>query len=102
MIKNAALDKNRLVRVAWVDSATTQYEARLQIRSLNKRGLRQDMDSMFKDLEIKMSTVDAHTLQNGTLFITPTLIVKNAKELNDIIHHLERREDIIEVFRVGM
>ena len=97
-----SIEPNRFVRVNWVSQSTEAYEAEIEIRGYDKAGLLGDLSNLFASLGVPMLAVSARSLKNGTTQINLTLSVKNTEQLDKVIKQLQKRSDIIEVFRTGM
>ncbi len=97
-----SIEPDRFVRVNWVSQSTEAYEAEIEIRGYDKAGLLGDLSNLFASLGVPMLAVSARSLRNGTSQINLTLSVKDTEQLDKVIRQLQRRSDIIEVFRTGM
>ncbi|MBQ9408042.1 MAG: bifunctional (p)ppGpp synthetase/guanosine-3',5'-bis(diphosphate) 3'-pyrophosphohydrolase [Clostridia bacterium] len=97
-----SIEPDRFVRVNWVSQSTEAYEAEIEIRGYDKAGLLGDLSNLFASLGVPMLAVSARSLKNGTTQIDLTLSVKNTEQLDKVIKQLQKRSDIIEVFRTGM
>ena len=97
-----SIERDRFVRVNWVSETTEAYEAEIEIRGYDKAGLLGDLSNLFASLNVPLLAVAARSLRNGTSQIDLTLSVKNTEQLDKVIKQLQKRSDIIEVFRTGM
>ena len=97
-----SIEPDRFVRVSWAGQNTEAYEAEIEIRGYDKAGLLGDLSNLFASLNVPMLAVSARSLKNGTSQISLTLQVKDTAQLDKVIKQLQKRSDIIEVFRTGM
>ena len=97
-----SIEPDRFVRVSWAGQNTEAYEAEIEIRGYDKAGLLGDLSNLFASLNVPMLAVSARSLKNGTSQISLTLQVMDTAQLDKVIKQLQKRSDIIEVFRTGM
>ena len=95
------VEPERMVSVAWANSAAANYDADIQVIGYDKAGLLADLSTLFAALEVPIVAVAARTMKNGTTQIALTLSIKDTTQLEKIIRQLRKRSDIIEVFRVS-
>lgn len=95
------VEPERMVSVAWANSAAANYDADIQVIGYDKAGLLADLSTLFAALEVPIVAVAARTMKNGTTQISLTLSIKDTTQLEKIIRQLRKRSDIIEVFRVS-
>ena len=97
------LEAGRLVHVSWAgDTSSDAYEAEIQVRGYDRTGLLAELSNLFATLEIPINAINARTSKNGTVQINLTLAIKNTAQLDKVIRQLQKRSDVIEVFRTGM
>ncbi|MBR5009741.1 MAG: bifunctional (p)ppGpp synthetase/guanosine-3',5'-bis(diphosphate) 3'-pyrophosphohydrolase, partial [Clostridia bacterium] len=99
---DSTIEPGRVVRVNWASEGKTSYEAEIQVRGYDKVGLLGDLSNLFANLEVPLLAVSARSLKNGTSQINLTLEIKDTGQLDKVIRQLQKRSDIIEVFRTGM
>lgn len=100
-MQDEGVEQERMVSVAWANSAQANYDADIQVIGYDKAGLLADLSTLFATLEVPIVAVAARTMKNGTTQISLTLSIKNTTQLEKIIRQLRKRSDIIEVFRVS-
>ncbi|MBR4236002.1 MAG: bifunctional (p)ppGpp synthetase/guanosine-3',5'-bis(diphosphate) 3'-pyrophosphohydrolase [Clostridia bacterium] len=96
-----SIEPGRVVRVSWAQDASTDYEAEIQVRGYDRAGLLADLSNLFAGLNVPLVAVSARAQKNGTTQINLTLSIKNTAQLDKVIRQLQKRSDIIEVFRTG-
>ncbi|MBR7040221.1 MAG: bifunctional (p)ppGpp synthetase/guanosine-3',5'-bis(diphosphate) 3'-pyrophosphohydrolase [Clostridia bacterium] len=99
---DGSIEPGRMVRVNWASEGKSSYEAEIQVRSYDKVGLLGDLSNLFANLEVPLLAVAARSLRNGTSQINLTLEIKDTGQLDKVIRQLQKRSDILEVFRTGM
>ena len=97
-----SIEPERFVPVNWACQSSDAYEAEIEIRGYDKSGLLGELSNLFASLSVPILAVSARSLRNGTTQISLTLSVKDTAQLDKIIRLLQKRSDIIEVFRTGM
>ena len=100
-MQDEGVEPERMVSVAWANSAAANYDADIQVIGYDKAGLLADLSTLFAALEVPIVAVAARTMKNGTTQIALTLSIKDTTQLEKIIRQLRKRSDIIEVFRVS-
>lgn len=97
-----SIEPGRIVKVNWASETLGGYEAEIQVRGYDKVGLIADISNLFAGMDVPISAISARSLKNGTSQINLTLSIKNTSQLDKVIRQLQKRSDVIEVFRTGM
>ena len=72
------------------------------LRHYDRIGLLGDLSTLFASMGVPLLKVFAVSQRTGTSQINLTLEIKDTGQLDRVIRQLQRRSDIIEVFRTGM
>ncbi|MDI9504680.1 MAG: bifunctional (p)ppGpp synthetase/guanosine-3',5'-bis(diphosphate) 3'-pyrophosphohydrolase [Bacillota bacterium] len=91
----------RLIQVSWEDGEQSAYNADIQIVAYDRLGLLADISAIFAKMDISIIALSARIDKNQNTTINVTLSCKNTQQLDKIIKQLQKRSDIIEVFRVS-
>ena len=101
-MQDESLEPGRIVRVNWAKEINSAYDAEIQVRGYDRTGLLADLSNLFATLNVPIIAISARSQKNGTSQINLTLSIKNSEQLDKVIRQLQKRSDIIEVFRTGM
>jgi len=96
-----AREPERLIQVNWQGDEGTGYNADIQIIAYDRLGLLAEISALFAKLEVSIMALSARVDKSKNTVINVTLSLKNTKQLETIIKQLQKRSDIIEVFRVS-
>jgi guanosine-3',5'-bis(diphosphate) 3'-pyrophosphohydrolase len=96
-----AREPERLIHVSWQGDESGGYNADIQIIAYDKLGLLAEVSALFAKQEVAIVALSARVDKNRNTVINVTLCLKNTKQLETIIKQLQKRSDIIEVFRVS-
>lgn len=96
-----AREPERLIHVSWQGDEGAGYNADIQIIAYDKMGLLAEISALFAKQEVQIMALSARVDKSRNTVINVTLNVKNTKQLESIIKQLQKRSDIIEVFRVS-
>ncbi len=97
---NACKDESvRMIDVSWEGDYQTSYNTDICIKAYDRMELLADIARFFYNLEVPMTSISARTEKDSTVTINLTISIKNINQLENIIHQLSNRSDIIEVFR---
>ena len=87
--------------MSWEDGEQSAYNADIQIVAYDRLGLLADISAIFAKMDISIIALSARIDKNQNTTINVTLSCKNTQQLDKIIKQLQKRSDIIEVFRVS-
>ena len=102
-LKDSGVEPERMIEVEWEKSAAGSYEADIQILAYDHAGLFAEVSLMFASQDVPVTAVTAHTVKNkqGLCTMSITIVIKTTQQLEKLIKDLQRRPDVIEVFRVA-
>ena len=100
------LEPERFIGVHWENETSAGYEAGIRVIANDRMGLLADISVMLAQMEVPIVAVSAHAERGAkqranTTTIDLVLDIRDTNQLEDIIHRLLRRGDIIEVFRTN-
>jgi len=102
-LKDSGVEPERMIEVEWEKSAAGSYEADIQILAYDHAGLFAEISLMFASQDVPVTAVTAHTVKNkqGLCTMSITIVIKTTQQLEKLIKDLQKRPDVIEVFRVA-
>ncbi len=95
------VESERMVEVHWEHETSTAYHAEIQIMAYDRVQLLGDLSVMLAQNNVPIVALSARTHKKGTTTINMVIQTKNTNQLDKIIAQLQKRSDIIEVFRVS-
>ncbi len=96
-----AREPERLIHVSWEGDDGAGYNADIQIIAYDRLGLLAEISALFAKQEVSIMALSARVDKSKNTVINVTLSLKNTKQLESIIKTLQKRSDVIEVFRVS-
>ena len=102
-LKDAGVEPERMIEVEWESSGAGSYEADIQMLCYDHAGLFAEISLMFASQDVPVTAVTAHTVKNkqGLCTMNMTIVIKTTQHLDKLLRDLQKRPDVIEVFRVA-
>lgn len=100
LLTKEILDKDRTVEVAWDESFTGTYKARLVIESEDAPGLLAKITSSIADLRGNITKAEVATFADGLARVNLDLGIRDIAHLEEIIKSVSRLNEIVRVERV--
>ena len=102
-LKDAGVEPERMTEVEWESSGAGSYEADIQMLCYDHAGLFAEISLMFASQNVPVTAVTAHTVKNkqGLCTMNMTIVIKTTQHLDKLLRDLQKRPDVIEVFRVA-
>ena len=102
-LKDVGVEPERMIEVEWESSGAGSYEADIQMLCYDHAGLFAEISLMFAAQEVPVTAVTAHTVRNkqGLCTMNMTIVIKTTQQLDRLLRDLQKRPDVIEVFRVA-
>jgi guanosine-3',5'-bis(diphosphate) 3'-pyrophosphohydrolase len=95
-----AKDPDRLIEVAWEESYSVAHPVELQLIALDRAGLLADVVSIIADAHMNMLSTASRAQKNRTAIIDLIVEVRDAKQLDFILHKMRTVRDVMTVERV--
>lgn len=94
--------RGRLIDVEWdVDkNKNKNFEAEIQIKAIDRRGLFTDVSRILADEKITVNGINARTSKDGTAIMNVVLEVLSKEQLKSIMNQIRRVEGVIDIFRL--
>ena len=102
-LKDSGVEPERMIEVEWESSGAGSYEADIQMLCYDHAGLFAEISLMFASQDVPVTAVTAHTVKNkqGLCTMNMTIVIKTTQQLDKLLRDLQKRPDVIEVFRVA-
>ena len=98
---NVANEKERLVEVFWrEDLEFATYPVDIMIEASDRNNLVVDIMSLLSANKVTLNSIHARLLNNSTVNIAATLMVSDAKRLNDVCNMLRSITGVYQITRV--
>jgi GTP pyrophosphokinase len=94
-----AISQARIVKANWGNDETSTYEANITARAFDRKNLLKDMLAVIITSNTIINEAWAKSVDNGMARCEFTVLIKDKKHLDEIIHQLEKVRGVVEVFR---
>ena len=94
-------DQERLIDVRWDDRKQFSYPVKVEVTSVDKRGLLADISAAISSAEANISNATARTLEDNKAVSTFDLEVSNFKHLQNVMRSIEQVKGVIKVNRLN-
>ena len=94
-------EPERMVEVSWNAAAESKFTAGIRIVAHDHEGLLADLAVLIAGMEAPIESVTAKAHKDGTATITLQVQTQSRAQLDKMIRSLQKRTDIIEVFRLS-
>ncbi|MEW5944605.1 MAG: bifunctional (p)ppGpp synthetase/guanosine-3',5'-bis(diphosphate) 3'-pyrophosphohydrolase [bacterium] len=91
----------RIVAVVWDSPDERTYAAALEVRSLERVGLINDLTAILAGEGINLDEIRHRTLKNATALFLMKVEVQNRKQIQNAVARMRKLEDVISVRRAG-
>ena len=93
-------ETNRMINVSWAEENVGKFDASIQIIAYDHVSLLGELAMAISDLNISITAVNAKlNIKNKTSLITLVVQVNSREQVDRVIKMLQRRTDVVEVFR---
>ena len=102
-LKDSGVEPERMIPVEWESSGAGSYEADIQMLCYDHAGLFAEISLMLAAQNVPVTAVTAHTVKNkqGLCTMNMTIVIKTTQQLDKLLRDLQKRPDVIEVYRVA-
>lgn len=91
---------NRSIEVEWDLNKKATFEAEIQVKAHDRRGIITEITHVFTLDKIALNGINARTNKDKIVKMSLLLEVNSIKELNDLMKKVKRISGVIDVFRV--
>ena len=93
-------NRGRWVPAHWEASEQENYQATLELISMNRDGLVGDVAVALGELRVPIYAMSARAVDNGRAALSITLGISNTEHLNSVLAKLRKVRDVIQVIRI--
>ena len=94
-------EKDRWIKVSWVDGALAAYNTALELSAKDRDGLTLDVAMALSAAKVKVTSLSARSLPDGYATISVALEVKDKSELTGVINKLGQIQGVYQVKRTS-
>ena len=94
-------EKDRWIRVSWVDGDLAAYTTALELSAKDRDGLTLDVAMALSAAKVKVTSLSAKSLPDGYATTTILLEVKDKSELAGVINKLSQIQGVYQVKRTS-
>ena len=94
-------DQERIIDVRWDDRKKFIYPVKVEVTSIDKKGLLAEISAAISAAEANISNASARTLEDNKAVSTFDLEVSNFKHLQSVIRSIEQVKGVIKVNRLN-
>ncbi|KMT21273.1 RelA/SpoT family protein [Clostridium cylindrosporum] len=92
-------EPEKVIDVCWTGEHTTDFLADINIRGTDRGGLLSDITSILFDSKISLRAMNARTGQGEAIFISLTVKVIDADQLDKVMKNIKNIQGVAEVYR---
>ncbi len=99
-LETQTIDADRLVEVEWAGGDAATYSVKVQVLTVDKRGLLAELSAVLSTNNVNINHLDASTTYEKQALFNFILDIKDKRHLDDIMKKLAQINGVIEVKRV--
>ena len=99
LLESLNADRGRHVRVSWARDIRDSYESSLAIHCRDRQGLVVDVMTALSGCKVKVSHLNARTVDGHSLLVTLRMEVTGLEQLTDIINRVAQIPSVVEIQR---
>ncbi len=92
-------EEERFIEVEWSSQTKESYNAAVEIRANDRKGLLAEITSIIDESKINISAFHSRTTKDKMAIINFILEITDIEQLNKLIRKFRRIEGVIDVFR---
>lgn len=92
-------ESEKLIEVEWNEVAKVSYNADIEIRAYDRKGLLVEITSMIDDSKININSFYSRTTKDRMAVMNFILEIHDVEQLNKLIRKFKRIEGVVDVFR---
>jgi GTP diphosphokinase / guanosine-3',5'-bis(diphosphate) 3'-diphosphatase len=89
----------RLIDVEWLTETKVSYNADVEIRAYDRKGLLSEITTIIDESKININSFYSRTTKDRMAIINFVLEIHDVEQLNKIIKKFKKIEGIVDVFR---
>ncbi|GHU70157.1 (p)ppGpp synthetase [Clostridia bacterium] len=97
-----ASERERMIDVSWDKEATpdTVFNADIHIVAADHDGLLGELAALLAGIQVKVISIHARAREDGSCTIGMTVKINTKDQLDQVMKSIQKRQDVIEVFRL--
>ncbi len=92
-------DKERIVRVSWGIKYNELFEANIGLKAYDREGFLKDIMTRISEKHVQIVSVSSHADDVGIAHASIRVNISDLKQLKDLMNHLRKGKNVIEVHR---
>ena len=92
--------KNRLIDVSWTNSESSKFEAEIQIKTIDRRGIINDITHIVVVDKISLNGINARKGKDGVVSVNLLVEVNNIETLNALMKKIKSIPGVENIYRV--
>jgi GTP pyrophosphokinase len=101
---NAKLDsdffQNRLIEVSWTDTARSKFEAEIQVKCIDRKGIINDITHIVAMDKVSLNGINARKSKESIVMVNLLIEVDDISELNTVMKKIRSIPGVEDVYRV--
>ena len=95
-------ETQRLIEVNWIDDCgpKEKFSAEIQIKAVDRQKLLTDVSTVIGNEGISMSGLSCKTLKDGTALMNIDIVIKNTKQVDQLIGKIAMIPNVLCVYRI--
>ncbi|MDF2520762.1 MAG: (p)ppGpp synthetase [Clostridia bacterium] len=92
-------EPERLIEVEWSEATKSSYNADVEIRAYDRKGLLVEITTIIDESKININSFSSRTTKDRMAIISFVLEIHDVEQLNKLIRKFKKIEGIVDVFR---
>ena len=93
-------DLARQIQVSWDREDRTIYNAEIQIKAIDRKGLFADLALRINEKNIGLISMNARANKDKIVLVNATLEINGIEQLNDLMQKMRKIKNVLDVYRV--
>ncbi len=93
------VERERIVKVSWGIESNELFEAVIRLRAYDREGLLGDLIKRVREKHVQIGGIYSKIDDVGVAHISIKVNVSDLKQLRDVMAHLKKEKDVVEVYR---
>ena len=93
-------DLARQIQVSWDNEDKSTYNAEIQIKALDRKGLFADIASIINEKNINLLSMNARASKDKIVLVNSSLEITSIDQLNDLMKKIRKVKNVLDVYRV--
>lgn len=94
------VDDDRLLEVEWAGDGVATYAVKVQVLTINKRGLLAELSAVLSTLNVNINQLDASSTREEKALFNFTLEIRDKRQLDQVVVKISQISGVLEVKRL--